>query len=291
VIGRGLVLFSLLLVGAIRIGLIVGGSKPDNHIMSHKMTTTGSMTGASDWIDVERKNMDPTAERRVAVTVMTGKGGKGGKGKKGKMIKLRLPASVLPELKRHYAAAGWDAETLDIPTATASSYNFFTQIGIGTANDSRLGDAIFVERVVIRLYIAQSASATSSVANLALVQDLEPAAGAPAWTDMFQGVGGAGPAAYHVAIPNYDKRYRFKYLERAVIPLHWSAAYYASPSTFVSPGTTTLHFEVPIKRKVYYDNTNGRPVRGNELMLWGWSDTNTNTPQATMSYEIFFTDA
>ncbi len=246
---------------------------------------------SSEWVDWEEKVPDqvPSVPRGKEQTVTVLTKGKGKKGK-GKAMKLRIPRAMLPELKRHYSAAFWDAETLDIPTSTASSYDFFTQIAQGVAADSRLGDSIFVEKVVVRLYLEQSSSNTFTTADLAVVFDQEPAAGAPAWTDIFQGVGAAGVAAYHVVIPNYDKRFRFRYAKRATVPLAWASSYWNGSAGVVSIRPVTMTLEIPVKRRIQYDNTNGRPIRGCELMLWGWSDVSSNTPKCTASYEVFFSD-
>ncbi len=245
---------------------------------------------SSEWVDFETKVPDqvPSIARDKVQTISVYTKGKG---KKGKAVKLRIPRSLFPELKRRYSAAFWDAETLDIPTSTASSFNFFSQVAQGVAADSRLGDSIFVEKVVVRLYLEQSTGITFTTADFAAVFDQEPAAGAPAWTDIFQGVGAASAAAYHVAIPNYDKRFRFRYANRATVPLSWSAAYWNGSSAVVSVHPVTMTLEIPVKRRILFDNTSGRPIRGCELMLWGWSDTAANTPRATASYEIFFADA
>lgn len=226
---------------------------------------------------------ETTTSRKVKVQ-MPGK-----RGKVGRSLVLRIPQGMLPELKRQYFAAFWDAETLDDPAATASNYQFFSQISQGSNSYNRLGDSIFVDRVVIRMIIVQSGDVSHETANLALVLDQEPAAGTPAWGDMFQGIGAASLQAYNVAIPNYDKRSRFKFIERASLPLAYTSAYGVG-AAFSSVMPRTITFDIPIKRHVRYDGTGARPYSGAELMIWGWSDVASNTPQATASVEIFFTD-
>lgn len=245
---------------------------------------------SSDWEEIEDKVPDQVAEVSRSKTLHIATRGKGKKGKP-RYVKLVIPRAMMPEIKRYVNAAFWDAETLDIPTSTASSSNFFTNIVNGGGSQNRLGDAILVDKVVVRLYIEQSTSITYTTADIAFVSDLEPAAGAPAWTDIFNGVGAAGAAAYHVAVPNFDKRTRFRYEKRASVPLHWGAAYWNGSTAVVSVVPKVLVFEIPYKRLVKYDGTAARPIAGSELMIWGWSDTNTNTPKATASVEVFFQDA
>lgn len=245
---------------------------------------------SNDWIEVEEKVPDQVAPlpRSQVVRVLTK-----GKGKKGRpsTMRLVLPRAMTPEIKRFSNAAFWDAETLDIPSSTASSYNFYTQITSGGGSQNRLGDAIFVDKVVVRLYIEQSTGITFTTADVAFVSDLEPAAGAPAWTDVFNGIGAASAAAYHVALPNFDKRFRFRYEKRASLPLAWNSSYWNGSTAIVSVKPQVVVFEIPVKRVVKYDGTSARPIAGSEMMIWGWSDTSSNTPKATASVEVFFQDA
>ena len=242
----------------------------------------------SEWVEAEDfKVPDSVPPFESAAKLMTVQVGKG---KKKRGVRMRIPRGLLPELKRKFDPAFWDGETLDSPSATASQYALFAQIVQGTNAQNRLGDSIFVDKVVLRLHLEQSTSNTFSTACLAVVMDMEPAAGNPAWTDVFQGIGAATAPAYLNAIPNFDKRLRFSYKERMSIPLSWSGAYWNGSAATVSPHPKQIVMEIPVKRRVSYDNSGG-VYRGCELQLFGWSDLTANTPKVWGSYEIFFTDA
>jgi hypothetical protein len=240
---------------------------------------------ADEFTMVEDKAPDDVGLFGKASAVMV----KVGKGKKKTMI--RLPRSLIPELKRLVLPAFWDQETLDDPGHTASLFSFLGQIGQGTGASNRLGDAIIVERIVIRYHVEQSASQSFCTAVLELIEDKEPAVGAPVWTDVFQGIGGASTSAYLVAVPNFDKRSRFSYLKRRTMPLSWQAASYNGSTVTNAPAVTDGVMVILPKRRVEFDNTSAPPYKGAEFRLFGWSDITANTPKITASAEIYFTDA
>ncbi len=243
----------------------------------------------SEWVELEEKVPDQVGAfgnrgRDLMVTLP-------GKGKKGKKVKLRIPSSMIPELKRYYQVAFWDVETLNSPAGTASSYNILQNITPGTSAITRLGDAIYIEKIVIRLLVYQVTTITFTTANIAVVIDNEPAVGSPAWTDIWQDIGGSDPGAYDVAIPNYDKRFRFNIVREARIPLEWAAAYWNGSTALISTRPQLLVLDIPIKRRVMYNGATGAPYRGCNISVWGWSDANANPPLAQGSYEVFFRDA
>jgi hypothetical protein len=218
---------------------------------------------------------------------------RGAKGHRKRMqaMRLILPRALLPELKRAFNVAFWDAETLDDPGTGASTYYLLSQIAQGSNPTQRIGDVIYVHRVVIRMYIEQSSSATFSTAELRLVADTEPAAGGPAWTTVFQGIGGSSIQAYHVAIPDFDLRWRYKYLREVSVPMSWTASSVNAGVTTSAIRPVSAVWDIKVDREVAYNSTSAYPVKGQELILWGWSSLNANTPKCWASYEIFFTDA
>lgn len=247
----------------------------------NKKDTTSEWTQLEEHVSDE-KSLDATRGAK-SLTVLTGSG------KKQRRVKLMIPRAFFPELKRMYQVGFWDAETMDAPSATASRFGFLANITVGGGATNRIGDSIYVENVIVRLHVEQSTSVTYTTANLAFVVDKEPAAGAPAWTDVFNGIGAASATCYDVAIPNYDKRARFVYAKRDTIPLAWSSSYY-NAAAIVSVKPYTAVYDIPIKRVVEFDGS-GSVYAGPELYLFGWSDVTSNTPKAYASYEIFFRDA
>jgi hypothetical protein len=250
----------------------------------------------SDWAIVEEKVPDQTGAsdggrgRSGFKTIKIG-------GKRNKQVMLRIPRALFPELKRIYNPAFWNNETIDIPTNPLSIFGFFSQIVQGSGAQNRTGVVIMVERIVIRLYITFSQSQAQVTPCFALVMDKEPAvveaiASAPAWLDMFEGIGGASAPAYLVALPNDDKRWRFDYLKRVQVP---TAACVAPVLAGFVPAYITqpryIEIDVPIRKSIKYDSVSGTPYAGGELNLAGWSDVGTNVPLVTASYELFFSDA
>lgn len=212
---------------------------------------------------------------------------KNGKGKNAKMVKVAIPMSIAPELKRYFSGDFWSAETIDDATS-ASFFSVFTNIVQGDQATNRQGDIIRVIKVVFRLYIVPSTSqAASTAVTIAALLDKEPAQGQPGWTTVWQG-GLASVINYQCAIPNYDKRSRFEIKRREHFPMVWAAVNQTGPVVSVVPVFCTM--DIPLNRVVKYDGTAARPYSGCELELQAWSDLSANTPRAYGAVEVFFTD-
>lgn len=247
---------------------------------------------ASEWVNLEEKQPDnprSAGGSNFMRVTLPGKG-KGKKGK-GKAMVLHIPRSLMPELKRMFNAAFWDAETLDNPTGPASSYEFFNQITQGVGATQRIGDCVFIENIVLRLQLQQSPSISQCTTVIELIGDKQPAAVIPTWNDIFQGIGGASAVAYLTAIPNFDERNRFRYLQRETIPMSWSAIAFDTGNTqHAAAAPKSITINLPIKKKIMYNGTGG-VYAGMTLYLWAWSELTANTPHMNGSFEIFFTDA
>jgi hypothetical protein len=231
---------------------------------------------------VDQMSQTYRPKQRVT-TIVTQKG----KGKAAKTVRLRIPLPMAPEIKRFFNAEFWSAETIDDATS-ASFYSVFTNIVQGDQATNRQGSMIRVLKVVLRLYLVPSSSQASATAvTTALVLDNEPAQGQPGFTTVWQG-GLATLPAYQCAIPNYDKRSRFRYLRRDHTPMLWTAVNQTGPVVCVRPEFLTI--DQPINRTVKYDGTAARPYGGCELELQAWSDISANTPKAYGAIEVFFTD-
>lgn len=240
---------------------------------------------SSEWIAVEEKIPEYTlgrSRKNQSLSVQVKGKGKG----KARTMKLSIPRSMIPEVKRMFNAAFWDQETLDSPAAGASFYSLGAQVQLGTGAIQRIGDSIFIKEVVVRYHLIQSASASNCTAVIAMNLDHEPAAGGPNWAGVYQGIGSSSASAYTVAIPDFDQRSRFSYLRREVVPLAPQAV---NVFNLVKPVVATMR--VPINKWVRYDNTTSIPTQGVDVQLWAWSDLTSNTPTLTASYELFFTDA
>jgi hypothetical protein len=247
---------------------------------------------SSGWDEIETKVPDQVSlvagGKSTWVTLSGGKG----KGKKEKRIRLRIPTTMLhPEMKRMYGVGFFDAATVGTPASGYQKYSFISQVSAGTSSYQRLGDAIFVEKIVLRLLVYQNTTITFTTANIAAVLDNEPASGEPSWTDVFQGIGSSDLGSYDVAIPNYDKRSRFTIVREIRCPLQWAAAYWNGSAAVISTTPHHLVLEIPIRRRAMFDGATARPYRGVELTLYAWSDTTTNKPLIQGAYEVFFTDA
>lgn len=240
-------------------------------------------------MSVKFDDADLVESKEVAEPGLTSRFGRKGVRRVGK--NLMIPRSMFkPEVKRSYNTSFWDQETLDNPTAGASVWSFLASIAQGTGASQRIGNVVQAHKLVIRLVIQGSSSQTSTTAHLAMVRDKEPYAGAPVWTTVFNGIGAASNDAFNVAIPNADKRFRFDYLRTVHVPIEIQAiAWNGSAFTAaIRPEYVELTFN--INRRVRYDNANTAPIQGCEYVLFGWSDISANTPKATGSFELFFSD-
>ncbi len=248
---------------------------------------------ASDWVDLESKVVDnakPMASQGRRLTTI-----KLGKGKRSR--KLRVPRNMVGggELKRAFSATVWNAQTLGAPSGGTTAFGLFSNIANGTASVNRIGDVIRVQRVVMRGYLEWSSSETFSTASVAVVLDNEPATQAttsslPAWTEVFQGIGGSTSAQYNVAIPNDNKRWRFNFLRRLTVPSALTALTWNGTTTIAAARPQVFELDIPINRLVEYDPSSAVPYKGCECVVYGWSDVTSNDPKISLSYEIFFTD-
>lgn len=250
----------------------------------------------SEWVALEEKvadNVGPfggrsTGSRQLTV-LLPGKGKKG----KGRRMKLQIPRSMIPEVKR-ITAYFWDAQYMKNPAVdtTASRYMILTDIVQGTGSSNRLGDAIFVEKVVLRFYFNGTSQTTFQISNGVVFADNEPAAAVPNWADLFTGIGVGNTGLYDVAVPEQDERFRFKMLREFHNMHFWSAAYY-NAGAFAAVRPIFIELEIPIKRRVMYDSTQAKPVAGCDIGVMGWSDMAggaTLWPQGYASYQVFFRD-
>lgn len=247
---------------------------------------------ADDWIEFERKVPDQVGPFQGG----SGRGGikevmvVSGKGKKAKKVKLRVPRNMLQqEVKRWFNAALADAVNLDIPSGTPYKTNSFGAIAQGGGAANRIGDAIFVHKVVYRMFISFDATITWSVAELAWVFDTEPAVGISNWNVVFNTIGGASNSLYHCAIPANDTRFRYKFAKRMT---HVSATDFVwNGSAFTGTAKPlVLEVEIPVRKRVMYDATNA-VYKGTELALYGWGGGAANQPKLSCSIQVFFSDA
>lgn len=243
-----------------------------------------------EWVSMETRPPDqvgPSGRRpkNTTVSVVTGKG------RKAKNVKLRIPASMFPEIKRYYQVCGIDAQAVGQPGASSVQKDIFAGVTSGTGAGQRLGNSIFVKKVVFRLYCVQDTTINFSNLNFAFVHDLEPAAAAPLWSTVWE-PGGSGAGQYNVVIPADDERFRYKYDQRFTVPLHWTAVAWNGSTYATSTKPFTGVVEIPINRRIDYSSSaTARPFKGEELTMWAWSDAGSNKPFLTASWEVFFTDA
>lgn len=207
----------------------------------------------------------------------------------GKTHHIEIPRPIVAEIKRTFQAAFWDNETLDSPAGTFSAFSFINQIGQGVGANERLGDQVVVLGLRIRFIAIQSIAVAHFPARLDLVVDKQPAAGASAWTDLYQGIGGANANAYIVAIPDFDRRTRYEYLDSRILVSSWTAAYADGGGAHIAVKPMVGEFDVRINRKIKFDSN--VIMSGVEYWLYGWGVQNSDTTQVTASYELFFQDA
>lgn len=213
-------------------------------------------------------------------------------GPKGKPVVLKIPRSLVPEVKRMYHPAFWNIETLDSPAGTVSAYSFIDKIAQGVTAAQRIGGEIRLHGLRINFFAFQSSGITSDTAVLQVIKDKQPAAGLPNWSDLFEPIGGGTDAsAYTVAVPKYDTRKRFDYVDRRLLNSSWTAAYYnAGPTISIrhQVGVIEMKFN---GAKIEYDPSLGVITKGFNVDLYGWGLQTSDTTRVTASYELFFEDA
>lgn len=199
--------------------------------------------------------------------------------------------SLKPELKRHNYPAFASQQTLN-HAAGAFTYAFCAQIAQGVTGSTRVGDQIFAKRLTVRGNISQNATAVFERAVVCFVQDSQPAAGTPGFTDVFAG-GLPLDTDYFNPILNDDKRRRFKILKLMRWPLMWQAAVQApgGASVLASPQSHAWECSIPINRKISYNEAVSAPYMGCEIIMFAWSDSTSNLPFLDASGFMSFTDS
>lgn len=204
----------------------------------------------------------------------------------------RVFTGARPEVKRVTQKEFWTAETVDDPATGPSSYEFTKDITQGVTAAQRVGDAVFLKRLRVEVEFQANTTTTNNDVVMAMVEDTEPAATAPGWTDIWNG-GAADLRSYLAPVPNNDKHHRFKIRRIKIVRLPWIAAVQAvgGASILASGAHRKLIWNMPINKKIWYDGTNASPYKGSRFYLFAWSTVSANTPLAFGSSQLWFTDA
>lgn len=209
----------------------------------------------------------------------------------GRIPSYLMPRMALPEIKRYQAIQFWQKETLDDYTAV-STYAVMNNIAQGVGPTQRVGDTIFVKMIKFRGNVIGSGGTQINNCCIALVEDLEPAAGTPGFNDVFQG-GAIDAGGYLNPIMNDDKRSRFKLRRLLRFNLGWKSAVQAvgGGSILATPDNQFFDITCKVNKKVKYNDNAAAPYSGSNFYLIGWSDLTSNTPRVDCGVQVWYSDA
>lgn len=208
--------------------------------------------------------------------------------KYGRKIPLsKLPASVRPEIKR-YVDQTWTAETLD--AAGSASFNFtMNNLAQGVNYNQRVGDKVFSKSFYIKGILEGSTGVNYANYRIDLIQDRQPAATNPGWTDIYLG-GGATDKDNLNAVLNPNNRQRFRIMKTIKGPLLSYLESTTGPTS--TPGVKHFKMFVKTNKFMRWNNTAAStPNDGVRYFLVGWSDLNANVPKAYVQVEHRYSDA
>nr|WAE42280.1 MAG: capsid protein [Cressdnaviricota sp.] len=209
--------------------------------------------------------------------------------KKRKVTMKQLPSMLRPEM-RHLIQNVWTAETLDTPAAPSVLTNIL-QIPVGTDYDTRTGYEVFIQGVRIKGQVNASTASPQDSFRIDVLLDREPAAGYSGGAALFNLIYGTfytTASDQLCAVLDPHARQRFKILRSL---RRQDISNYINPATNAAP---QQHFDmwIPLRRKLRFSQTGtSNPYFGFNLVVMGWSNVASNTPQVFMVTDVSFTDA
>lgn len=213
------------------------------------------------------------------------RGKRGGK----KIPMSRLPSALRPELK-HLIQNTWTAETLDPPSAPSVNTSIL-QIPVGTDFDTRTGYEVALRTLRLKGFVQGSTGSPSDAWRIDVLLDKEPAAGYSGGAALFNLIYGTfytSASDQLNAVLDPHSRQRFKIL-RSIRRTDMSQ--YINPATNAG---TPQYFDVFLRlnRKCRFSQTGtSNPYYGCNIVVMGWSNVGSNTPQVFMVTDLTYFDA
>lgn len=211
----------------------------------------------------------------------------------------QLPRALRPANKMYSDNSTWIGETVDSYTSP-SILSLCAPITQGVNLSQRIGIEIFVKSVELSFVINTSSSEDLTHMRLALVYDKQCSSETlggfgtgQAYLDDCYDTSNSGTNALQAVYALRDEGTLQRYI--TLYDEAWILAYDASQASGSAPvsGSPSVHrhMVIPVNKKVRwnnYDTANAIPETG-DLVLFGWSDTNTNTPTLFLNFRVNFT--
>lgn len=226
--------------------------------------------------------------------------------KKRKFSKSPVPSKALvaavakrierKEETKYFDDAEWNQETIDDYTSP-SMLETLLEIPQGNTNETRVGNKIYVERILIKCRFSTSISQAYPGISVAVVEDLEPSARgadskADLWDKCFKNTASAVTNIMALPRPGYNSRFRVK--KFMYLPLNPGGSYYdtAAANPRWTPVTKHVSLKIPVKKVISFEsNATAQPVGGSTYYVFAWSDTNSNTTKVDAVSRVYFKDA
>lgn len=193
----------------------------------------------------------------------------------------RMPKQLVPETKRIIDNT-WTAETMDDYKTGASVVYQFSVCGEGNDYNQRVADKIFSKGIYFNLHFEGSSGSTFQNVRLDLVEDNEPAATFPGFTDIYYTNGSALTLTDALNVPvNPLNIGRFRIRKTFRFPLNsWESSFAVGGAGVASVGVKNIKFYFKTNRVLRYSGSgSAQPTWGRRWMLWAWSDVSSNTPK------------
>lgn len=201
----------------------------------------------------------------------------------------QLPSAIRPELK-HLIQNSWTAETLDTPAAPSVLASML-QIPVGTDYDTRTGYEVALRTLRLKGYVTSSSSQPQDAWRIDVLLDREPAAGygsAASFFNLVYGTFYTTASDQLNAVLDPHSRQRFKILRSIK---RTDRNMYANPAT----NSTSQHYFdmfIRLNRKCRFSQTGtSNPYFGCNIVVIGWSNVASNTPQVFMVNDLTYFDA
>lgn len=211
--------------------------------------------------------------------------------RKGLIGKALYPTyRMRPERKMYDLKAFWDDETFDSYT-NYSVFSLNAGIAQGTNDGQRIGNRVTVKSLHIVGEVTASPSNPVSAFRIAVVLDRFPNQNiVPTWSDIWESSGTSATNLVPLRNSSTPQRYVVLYSRM------FSVGYITQTGTsLASLGTAAppkrfINIYKRMNLPVQYTGTDTNLIQTNNIVIFGWSDTNVNTPRADFNARIEYVD-
>lgn len=185
----------------------------------------------------------------------------------------------------------WSAETIDDYTAY-SVFSLNGGISGGTGVTNRIGNKIYVKSLHITGQVRSSVSNSASTVRIAVVLDRSPSGVVtPTWSDVWESTGQTVSNLF--PLRNDSTSTRYVVLASKVFQVGYITQTGTGDASLGSAALPRKYVNIYKKMNlpVAYTDANANTIQTNNIAIFAWSDTNSNTPVADMCCRVEFTDS